>query len=52
MNLQAEDVELLLKACRKYRSTIPPYLQVNQPELEHLNGLIAKLESSTKEPPE
>jgi hypothetical protein len=35
--------ELLLKACMKYRYTIPAYIQSKQPEIEALDHIIAKL---------
>jgi hypothetical protein len=39
---QAEK-ELLLKACMKYKYTIPAYIQSTQPEVDRLNALIEKL---------
>ena len=35
--------ELLLKACMKYRYTIPAYLQSRQAEVETLNAIVNKL---------
>ena len=35
--------EILLKACVKYRYTIPAYFQSTQPEVDRLNALIDKL---------
>ena len=39
---QAEK-ELLLKACTKYRYTIPAYLQSRQAEVDTLNAIVSKL---------
>jgi len=39
---QAEK-ELLLKACVKYRYTIPAYIQSAQPEVDRLDAIIDKL---------
>lgn len=39
---QAEK-EILLKACAKYRNTIPAYLQSRQDEVETLNAIVRKL---------
>jgi hypothetical protein len=41
---EASEIALLLKACRKYRGTIPVYLQSVQPELVLVDELIRKLE--------
>jgi hypothetical protein len=41
--LEASEVEVLLKACRKYRATIPIYLQNVQPELLTVDQVIRKL---------
>jgi len=35
--------ELLLKACDKYRYTIPTYLKSRQPEIDMLEAIIGKL---------
>ena len=35
--------ELLLKACMKYRYTIPVYFQSRQPEVDALNAIVGKL---------
>jgi hypothetical protein len=34
---------LLLKACNKYRYTIPPYIKSRQPETDMLEAIIGKL---------
>lgn len=47
VDLQAAELELLLKACRKYRASIPSYLQSVQAELALVNELLRKLESLT-----
>ncbi len=35
--------ELLLKACVKYRYTIPTYIKSKQPEVDALDAIIGKL---------
>jgi hypothetical protein len=35
--------ELLLKACNKYRYTIPAYIQSREPEIDMLEAIIGKL---------
>ena len=35
--------DILLKACMKYRYTIPAYIQSTQPEVDRLNAIIDKL---------
>jgi hypothetical protein len=35
--------ELLLKACVKYRYTIPAYIKSKQPEVDALDAIIGKL---------
>ncbi len=42
-DLTAEDVEVLLKALRRYRSTIPIYLKSRERELRVLTELLEKL---------
>jgi len=41
--LTEAEKELLLKACKKYRYTIPAYLESKQPELQVIDALIDKL---------
>ena len=43
VDLQAVEAELLLKALRKYRYSLPVYLKVVQPELQLVDRLIKKL---------
>jgi ABC-type oligopeptide transport system substrate-binding subunit len=43
ITLTQAERELLLKACMKYRYTIPAYFQSRQAELETLNAIINKL---------
>ena len=43
ITLTPAEKELLLKACMKYRYTIPAYIQSAQPEADRLNGIIEKL---------
>lgn len=42
MLTQAER-QLVLKACMKYRYTIPAYIKSKQPEVDALNAIIEKL---------
>jgi len=35
--------EVLLKACRKYRCTIPGYIKSKQPEIHAVDAIIQKL---------
>lgn len=35
--------EVLLKACKKYRYTIPVYIKSRQPEIDILDAIIGKL---------
>ena len=37
------EIESLLKACKKYRATLPAYLQSAAAELRVMDGLIRKL---------
>ncbi len=41
--LEATEVSVLLKACLKYRATLPAYLQSVQPELDAVTDVIRKL---------
>jgi len=41
--LTEAEKELLLKACKKYRYTIPAYLESRQAELQVMDALINKL---------
>jgi len=43
ITLTQAEREFLLKACMKYRYTIPAYLQSRQAEVETLNAIINKL---------
>jgi hypothetical protein len=43
IELEAEELTLLLKACAKYRSSLPIYLQARQPELRLIEAIIRKL---------
>lgn len=43
VDLQAAEVELLLKACQKYRSTLPVYLRSAQEEMKIADELLEKL---------
>jgi hypothetical protein len=45
LDLNSFEIEVLLRACRKYRSTLPIYLQSSQDELKALNGLIERFEN-------
>jgi hypothetical protein len=44
-DFEASEVAILLKACRKYRGSIPVYLQSVQAELALADEIIGKLES-------
>jgi hypothetical protein len=44
-DFEASEVSLLLKACRKYRRSLPVYLQSVQEEVALVDGVIQKLES-------
>ena len=41
--LTTAEIETLLKACTRYRASLPIYLQSTQTELEILEALIRKL---------
>jgi hypothetical protein len=41
--LETAEVDLILKACQKYRSTMPHYLQSVQPEVQTVEEVIRKL---------
>jgi hypothetical protein len=43
VDLKAAEIELLLKACQKYRSTLPGYLLSAQDEMALADGLLKKL---------
>jgi hypothetical protein len=43
LDLTAEEVEVLLKALRRYRNSIPIYLKSNQRELRVLDELLERL---------
>jgi hypothetical protein len=43
IDLEAEELTVLLKACAKYRSSLPIYLQSGQPELRLIEAIIRKL---------
>ncbi len=45
VDLQAAEVELLLKACQKYRSTLPGYLLSAQEEMKLAEEILEKLRS-------
>ena len=41
------EIELLLKACAKYRYGLPAYLKSKQLEIDTLDGIVAKLAQQT-----
>ena len=43
VDLQVAEVELLLKACQKYRSSLPVYLLSAQEEMKIADELLLKL---------
>ena len=43
VDLQAEELELLVKACRKYHASLPCYLASAQDEVTRAEALIEKL---------
>jgi hypothetical protein len=43
IELDEAERRLLLKACKKYRYSVPAYLQSGQPELRLLDAVIRKL---------
>ena len=43
VDLHASEIELLLKACRKYRARLPAYLQSAKEETGLADSIIAKL---------
>ena len=43
IDLDAEEVTVLRKACAKYRSSLPIYLESGQPELRLIEAIIRKL---------
>jgi hypothetical protein len=42
-DISSEEAAVLVRACRKYRSTMPTYLQSTQAELAILDDLIIRL---------
>jgi hypothetical protein len=46
--LTPEEVAVLLRCCRKYRSSLPFYLQSVQAEYEAMNSIVRKLEGSAE----
>lgn len=48
-DFEASEIAVLLKACRKYRGTLPIYLQSVQEQVALVDGIIAKLESLLEE---
>ena len=47
VDLKSEEVELVLKACEKYRWTLPSYLQSVQHELELVDEVLEKLRATS-----
>ena len=43
IELEAEEVTVLRKACARYRSSLPAYLESGQPELRLIEAIIRKL---------
>ena len=43
IDLVEAEIAILLEACRRFRSTLPSYLQSKQRELELIDGLMRKL---------
>jgi hypothetical protein len=43
VDLQAVEVELLVKACQKYRSTLPGYLLSAREDMDLADALLEKL---------
>ena len=43
IDLDEAELRLLLKACKKYRGSVPSYLQSAQPDLRLLDAVIRKL---------
>jgi len=43
INLTLTEREILLKACHKYRYSIPAYIQSRKAEMEALDAIIEKL---------
>jgi hypothetical protein len=41
--LTEDEREILLKACKRYRQTIPAYLKSKQPEIRLVDAIIEKL---------
>jgi hypothetical protein len=46
--LTRDEVEALLRCCRRYRSTLPFYLQSAKAEFDALTSIIEKLEASAE----
>lgn len=44
--LTPEEIEVLLRCCIKYRSSIPAYLQSARAEFEAMNAIVGKLQAS------
>ena len=40
LKLEPDEARILLKACRRYRSTIPSYLQAKQAEVDIIDSII------------
>lgn len=43
LELTETEIEVVLKACKKYRSTIPGYIKSKQAEIDILDDLVQKL---------
>ena len=43
VDLDTAELRLLLKACKKYRCSVPAYLQSAEPELRLLDAVVSKL---------
>ncbi len=43
VDLQAEELEVLVKACQKYRASLPCYLASAQDDVARAQGLIERL---------
>lgn len=43
LELSQDETQILLKACKRYRSTIPSYLQARKAEIKIVDSLISIL---------
>ncbi len=50
LELTPEELEVVLKACRKYRQTIPIYLESRKGEVRDIDSVLRQLVKKRKKP--